>query len=163
RIQVAIPGMATYGAGRAAADPKTPANRRTETWEPAAYVRTVPRLFEHVRKAVGDEVELLHDVHERVSPILAMKLAKDLEAVRPFSLEDPFRQEDVGYFERLRQQTCTPIAMGELFNNPNEWLTLISNRLIDFIRVHLSQVGGLTPARKLAALCEFFNVRSAWH
>jgi mannonate dehydratase len=163
RIQVAIPRMATYGAGRAAGDPKVPLNRRPETWEPAAYVRTVPRLFEHIRKAVGDEVELLHDVHERVPPILAMKLAKDLEPFRPFFLEDPFSPEDVGYFERLRQQTCTPIAMGELFNNPNEWLSLISNRLIDFIRVHLSQVGGLTPARKLAALCEFFNVRSAWH
>jgi mannonate dehydratase len=163
RVQVAIPGQATYGAGRAAADPKVPANRRTETWEPAAYVRTVPRLFEHMRKALGDEVELLHDVHERVPPILAMKLAKDLEPYRPFFVEDPFSPEDVGYFERLRQQTCTPIAMGELFNNPNEWLSLITNRLIDFIRVHLSQVGGLTVARKLAALCEFFNVRSAWH
>ncbi len=163
RVQVAIPGQATYGAGRAAVDPKVPVNRRTETWEPAAYVRTVPRLFEHMRKALGDEVELLHDVHERVPPILAMKLAKDLEPYRPFFVEDPFSPEDVGYFERLRQQTCVPIAMGELFNNPNEWLGLITNRLIDFIRVHLSQVGGLTVARKLAALCEFFNVRSAWH
>jgi mannonate dehydratase len=163
RVQVAIPGQATYGAGKPGGDPKTPVNRRSETWEPAAYVRTVPRLFEHLRKAVGDEVELLHDVHERVPPILAMKLAKDLEVYRPFFLEDPFSPEDVGYFERLRQQSCTPIAMGELFNNPNEWLSLITNRLIDFIRVHLSQVGGLTVARKLAALCEFFNVRSAWH
>jgi mannonate dehydratase len=158
RVQVAIPGQATYGAGRPGGDPKVPLNRRTETWEPAAYVRTIPRLFEHLRKAVGDQVELLHDTHERVPPILAMKLAKDLEPFRPFFLEDPFSPEDVGYFERLRQQTCTPIAMGELFNNPNEWLSLISNRLIDFIRVHLSQVGGLTVARKLAALCEFFNV-----
>jgi mannonate dehydratase len=123
----------------------------------------VPKLFEHIRKAVGDDVELLHDVHERVPPILAMQLARDLERYRPFFLEDPFSPEDVGYFEKLRALTSTPIAMGELFNNVNEYLPLIAGRLIDFIRIHISQIGGLTMARKVAALCEFFAVRTAWH
>jgi len=126
-------------------------------------VRLVPKLFEYLRKHVGDEVELLHDVHERVPPILAIQLAKDLESYRLFFLEDPLSPEDIGYFTHLRQQTSTPLAMGELFNNPNEWLPLVSGRLIDFIRLHLSQVGGLTMSRKVAALCEFFAVRTAWH
>src|SRR5262249_9787551 len=117
----------------------------------------------HVRKAVGDEVELLHDMHERVPPVLAMKLVKDLEQFRPFFVEDPLSPEDVGYFAPLRQQTATPLAMGELFVNVNEWLPLVSGRLIDFIRCHLSAIGGLTPARKIAAMCEFFAVRTAWH
>jgi mannonate dehydratase len=164
RVQVAVPGLSTYGAGSGQKpDPNVPANRRTEVWEPGPYVRILPRLFEHLRKTVGDDVELLHDIHERVPPILAMKLCKDLEQFRLFFLEDPFSPEDVGYFTHLRQQTSTPIAMGELFNNPNEYLHLISGRLIDFIRVHISQIGGLTMARKLAALCEWFAVRTAWH
>jgi mannonate dehydratase len=126
-------------------------------------VRAVPKLFEHLRNKLGDEVELLHDVHERVPPILAIQLAKDLEPFRLFFLEDPFSPEDVGYFKHLREQTSTPIAMGELFNNPNEFVPLIADRLIDFIRIHISQIGGLTMARKVATLCEFFSVRTAWH
>lgn len=163
RIQVRVPGLSTYGAGGRLNDKNVPRNRRTRIWEPKPYVRTVPKLFDHVRNAVGDEVELLHDVHERVPPILAIQLARDLEPYRPFFLEDPFSPEDVGWFKHLRQQTSTPIAMGELFNNTTEWLPLMSGRLIDFIRVHLSQIGGLTPGKKMAALGEFFAVRTAWH
>jgi mannonate dehydratase len=53
--------------------------------------------------------------------------------------------------------------MGELFNNPHEWQPLIEGRLIDYIRVHLSQVGGFSPARKIAILAEQFGVKTAWH
>ncbi len=163
RVQVAVPGLSTYGAASGKGDAKGPANARTQTWEPGPYVRAVPKLFEHLRKQLGDDVELLHDVHERVPPILAMRLVKDLEPYRPYFVEDPFSPEDIGYFSHLRKQTTCPLAMGELFNNPHEWLPLITGRLIDFIRIHLSQVGGLTMARKVAALCEFFAVRTAWH
>jgi len=164
RVQVAVPGLATYGAkSEKGAKESRDANDRVQVWEPRAYVRSLPKLFEHLRKQLGDEVELLHDVHERIPPILAIQLCKDLEPYKLFFLEDPFSPEDVGYFEKLRPQTSTPLAMGELFNNPNEWLGLVSNRLIDFIRIHISQIGGLTMARKVAALCEFFGVRTAWH
>jgi len=163
RIQVGIPGLETYGARGKGEPTGAGANAKTQVWEPRAYTRTVPKIFEFMRKQVGDEVELLHDTHERVPPILAMQLAKDLEQFKLFFLEDPFSPEDVGYFEKLRPQTSTPIAMGELFNNPNEWVDLVSKRLIDFIRIHISQIGGLTMARKVAALCEFFRVRTAWH
>jgi mannonate dehydratase len=128
RVQVAVPGLATYGAAGAKgarADDKD--NAATQVWEPRAYVRTLPKLFEHLRKQLGDEVELLHDVHERIPPILAIQLAKDLEKFNLFFLEDPFSPEDIGYFEKLRAQTSTPIAVGELFNNPNEFVGLISN------------------------------------
>lgn len=163
RIQVAVPGFSTYGSGAGKKDDKRPVNARTQTWEPGPYVRLVPKLFEHIRKQVGDEVELLHDVHERVPPILAMRLVKDLEQYRPFFVEDPFSPEDIGYFTHLRKQTTCPIAMGELFNSPHEWTGLVTGRLIDFIRIHISQIGGLSMARKVAALCEFFSVRTAWH
>src|SRR5437763_4882245 len=71
RVQVAVPGLATYGAGAKKDEP--PANAAPQVWEPRAYARTVPRLFEHLRKQLGDDVELLHDVHERVPPVLAIQ------------------------------------------------------------------------------------------
>jgi mannonate dehydratase len=163
RVQVSVPNLFTYGARGKAAASNEPENSRMLVWEPKPYCRAVPKLFEHLRKTVGDDVELLHDMHERVPPILAIQLAKDLEPYRLFFLEDPLAPEDVGYFEKMRQQTSTPLAMGELFNNPHEWLPLVTNRLIDFIRIHLSQVGGLSMGRKIAAMCEFFGVRTAWH
>jgi mannonate dehydratase len=163
RVQVAIPGFATYGASGAKDDPAVPANRQTRVFEPGPYARMVPKLFEHLRKTIGDDVELLHDVHERVPPILGMQLIKEVEKYRPFFIEDPFSPEDVAYFGRVRTQSATPLAMGELFVNVNEWLPLVSGRLIDFIRCHLSAIGGLTIARKIAAMCEFFSVRTAWH
>ena len=93
----------------------------------------------------------------------AINLCKALEPYRLFFLEDPFPPEENDHFRLLRQQTSIPIAMGELFNTQHEYLPLIKERLIDFIRIHISQIGGLSPARKVAALSEFFGVRTAWH
>ena len=169
RAQVATPGYAGYGArgtAPAAAGAQNeavgPTNPRA-VWEPAPYVRMVPKLFEHLRTKLGDEVELLHDVHERVTLNQAINLCKALEPYRLFFLEDPFPPEENDHFRLLRQQTSVPIAMGELFNTQHEYVPLIKERLIDFIRVHISQIGGLSPARKVAALSEYFGVRTAWH
>lgn len=132
-------------------------------YDPDAYARSVPRLFEYVRDKFGWEIEVLHDIHERLSPIEAIRLAKQLEPYRLFFLEDALAPEDNEWFRTMRNQVAIPLAMGELFVHPGEWTPLIANRLIDFIRVHISTIGGITPARKLASLCEAFGVRTAWH
>jgi len=171
RCQMAVPGYSTYGSqirptGAGTAEQMTQQGRPQRIrppWEPTPYCRLVPRMFERLRGTFGDEVELLHDVHERIPPIQAIQLAKDVEPYHLFFLEDALAPEDVDYFRIMRQQTSTPLAMGELFVNVNEYLPLIRDRLIDFIRVHISDIGGITPARKLAALCEYFGVRTAWH
>jgi mannonate dehydratase len=164
RCQVALQGYSTYGsAGAPLAGHAAQLRVEQEPWEPGPYCRLVPRLFDHMRSRLGEEIELLHDVHERVPAIQAIQLARELEPYRLFFLEDPFAPEDVDYFRILRQQSAIPIAMGELFVNPAEYVPLIRDRLIDFIRVHISDIGGLSMARKLAAFCEFFGVRTAWH
>ncbi|TKH46099.1 starvation-sensing protein RspA [Paenibacillus terrae] len=142
----------------------SPENTQTGVYfDPEAYAKSIEHLFAHLRATLGYNVELIHDIHERVAPIEAVRLAKKLEPYHLFFLEDPTSPEDLDWIGMIRQQTSTPIAMGELFTNVNEWKSLIANRHIDFIRAHVSAIGGITPAKKLAIFGEFYGVRTAWH
>ena len=172
RIQMGQKGNANYGARGATGTPASSVGLPPEQsgptdpkiiFNPAVYARSVPRMFEHIRTKFGEEVELLHDIHERIPLNAAVNMCKELEQYHPYFIEDPFPPEDNDHFKILRQQTTVPLAMGELFNTQQEFLPLIKDRLIDFIRVHISQIGGLSPARKVQALSEFFGVRTAWH
>jgi len=161
RIQVGVPGMAGYGSRAGGA--RIPSLHNAPVFEREGAKRRALALFEAARRDLGEEVELIHDAHERYTPSEAVQLAKDLEQYRLFFLEDPLSPEDIMWFPNIRNQTSTPLAMGELFNSPHEWTPLIKDRLIDYMRMHISQMGGLTPARKVAAFGEIFNVRTAWH
>ncbi|MCU1328429.1 MAG: Mandelate racemase/muconate lactonizing enzyme C-terminal domain protein [Bryobacterales bacterium] len=164
RVQVGVPGYEGYGAGGRGGTAPVKGLRDTGTvFESAPYIRRALKLFEEARKQMGPEIELLHDVHERVTTHQAVQFAKACEPFNLFFLEDPLSPEDIDYFRQIRQQCSTPIAMGELFNSPHEWMPLVSERLIDYIRIHVSQAGGFTPCRKVAILGELFGVKTAWH
>lgn len=154
--------MGGYG-GTDLAHPRPDGAQPGNYFDPRAYGRAMLRMIDHVRSELGPEIELLHDVHERLHPIDAVQFAKDVEPYRLFFLEDLLAPEQIGWFETVRHQSATPLAMGELFNNPHEWIPLITGRLIDFIRIHISQIGGITPARNVAILAQQFGVRTAWH
>jgi len=161
RVQVGVPGMEGYGSNRGGNQIK--GLHEGPVFESGAYIRRALKMFEECRKALGDEVELLHDVHERVTPNQAVQFAKAAEPFRLFFLEDALSPEDIAYFRQIRSQCATPLAMGELFNSPHEWMPLISERLIDYIRIHVSQAGGFTPCKKIAHMAELFGVKTAWH
>lgn len=111
RCQMAVRGYSTYGSGAwSLSASKMPPHLQLQQdpWEPTPYCRQVPKMFEHLRVQLGDEVELLHDVHERVPAIQAVGLAKELEQYHLFFLEDLFAPEDNEYFRIVRQQTSTP-------------------------------------------------------
>lgn len=127
------------------------------------YIRDTVKLFDQIRSRIGYDMQLIHDVYERIPPIEAIQLAKALEPFDLFYLEEPVPLEQINWLRNLRQQTSIPIAHGELFNNSREWKTIIAEQLIDYVRVHISQIGGITPARKLQIFAEQFGVRTAWH
>ncbi|MGN6712370.1 enolase C-terminal domain-like protein [Anaerocolumna jejuensis] len=132
-------------------------------YHPRMYMDSVIKLFDRVRSDIGWEIEVMHDVHERLSLSETLAFTKELEQFKLFFLEDSLSPEQANFYKYLREQTAVPFAMGELFTNPVEWIPIIQNQWIDFIRVHLSDIGGLTPAIKLANFCEAYGVRTAWH
>ncbi|MEA3346062.1 MAG: enolase C-terminal domain-like protein [Chloroflexota bacterium] len=154
--------MGGYG-GRAGEMTKPAGAPGGAYFDPRRYARETLRMIEHVRSVVGEEVELLHDIHERLRPIHAVQFAKDVERFKLFFLEDALAPEDIEWFQHIRQQCSTPLAMGELFNNPRERQPLIAGKLIDFIRMHVSQMGGITPARNVAMFANMYGIRTAWH
>ncbi len=136
---------------------------RDKFMDPYIYRKGTLEIFDKTRKLCGEKVELMHDMHERLQPMDAINLIKSLEEYRPYFIEDPFSPENNRYLKLLRKNTSVPIAMGELYNSPHEWIDPIKDQLFDFIRIHISQIGGITPAMKVARLGEAFNVRTAWH
>lgn len=167
RLQCAVKGQASYGSGKqmdaVSANTVDGPTSPKSYFDHEAYMRLAPELFAEARKELGDEIELVHDVHERLPASNAVRLAKALEPYRLFFLEDALPPEELDHFRVIRHHTTTPIAVGELFTNQAEYLPLIKDRLIDFLRVHMSDIGGITPMRKIAHLCGFFGVRLAMH
>ncbi|MDT7814954.1 MAG: mannonate dehydratase [Acidobacteriaceae bacterium] len=168
RIQLAVPGWSGYGVSGAKTSAAVQALRPdgvtpSPVFDAGRYLTTTIGMFEAVRAKFGFDIGLVHDIHERPAPNQSIQLCRAVEQYRPFYMEDPLSPEDVGWFQIFRQETSAPLAMGELFVNRNEWLSLVANRWIDFIRIHQSSVGGLNMCRKVAHCCEFFDVRTAWH
>jgi mannonate dehydratase len=132
-------------------------------YDPRAYTRNMLHMLDFIRSNAPEDVELLHDIHERLSPIDTVQFAKDVEKFKLFFLEDSLAPEDIEWYRHIRQVCSTPLAMGELFNNPHEWRLLIEERLFDFLRMHVSQMGGITPARNAAIHAQVYGIRTAWH
>jgi mannonate dehydratase len=157
-------GAGAGGRGRAGgAAPTSGAPNEGGRQTDAVFIKGVVEEFEHLRKTIGFDLELGYDVHEYPHPTGALLLAKALEPTRPFFIEDLFAPEDAYWYQKVREETSIGIAMGELFVNRAEWLPLVKNRWIDFFRGHISAMGGLNMARKIAMVCEFYNVRTSWH
>ena len=166
RAQSAIPGVLhAYGVGRGTLyyEPAQKGMPLESVWSTEPYLDFVPQLFDRLRREVGYEVHLLHDVHHRLTPIEAARLGKSLEPYRLFWLEDPVPAENQAAFRTIRQHTTTPIAVGEVFNTIYDCQQLIEEGLIDYIRMTVVHGGGLSHLRKVAALAELHHVRTGCH
>ena len=166
RAQTGIPGLkSTYGVSKdkmfyEPADSDLPTENE---WSTTKYLDNLPKLFEKIRTVYGNEPHLLHDVHHRLTPIEAASLGKDLESFRLFWLEDAVPAENQAGFRILRQNTVTPLAIGEIFNTIWDCKQLIEEQLIDYIRTTVVHAGGLTHLRRIADFASLYHVRTGCH
>ena len=166
RAQTGIPGLAsTYGVAKDKMyyEPAEKGLPPENSWSTEKYLLHIPRLFESLRLKFGDEIHLLHDVHHRLTPIEAARLGKSLEPYHLFWLEDAVTAELQEGFRIVRQHTTTPLALGEVFNSIWDAHILITEQLIDYIRMTIVHSGGITHLKKVASLAELYHVRTGCH
>jgi mannonate dehydratase len=166
RAQSGVPGLkSTYGVAK---DGKyyEPAERGLPSeslWSTEKYLRHVPKLFEALRGTLGDDIDLLHDAHHRLTPIEAARLGKELEPLHLFWLEDAVPAELQDGFRLIRKHTTTPLAVGEVFNSIWDAEQLVREQLIDYLRMSVVHGGGLTPMKKIADFAAIYHVRTGCH
>jgi mannonate dehydratase len=166
RAQSGIPGLpSTYGVAhdKLFYEPAEKGLPPENVWSTEKYLLHVPKLFEALRTRFGDDIHLLHDVHHRLTPIEAARLGKSLEPYHLFWLEDAVAAELQEGFRIIRQHTTTPLAVGEVFNTVWDAHILITEQLIDYLRMTVVHSGGLTALKKIAGLAEIYHVLTGCH
>ena len=134
-----------------------------ETLEPTVAVREGVRQFAAIREAVGEVIEICIDVHTRLDPADAVTLCRQLEPLRPYFVEDPVRSENPAALKKLAGKVHVPIAMGEQYASKWEFRQVVEEDLIDFARIDVCIVGGITETRKIAGWCETHYLPIALH
>jgi L-alanine-DL-glutamate epimerase-like enolase superfamily enzyme len=134
-----------------------------ELLEPRAAARAAVAQMTVLREELGDDTELLLDVHTRLDPPEAAMLCRELEPLRPFFVEDPLRSEAPEAYAALRARTTVPLAAGEQYGSKWEFRALLDRDLIDYCRADICIAGGFTELRKLAGWCEAHHVLMATH
>ncbi len=123
-----------------------------------AAVRATAEQCRVVREAIGKEADWAIDFHTRLDLSDAVTLASMIETLQPYFVEDPLRSENLAVYGSLRERVRVPLAVGEQFGVRWEFNELIERNLIDYARVTIPNVGGITEFMKIAALCETHTV-----
>lgn len=177
RVQTGVPGLhSVYGVATSAGDAADrydyePARRGgtdrallvEEQWDTRAYLRHIPTVFEAVRNEFGPDLPLLHDGHHRMTPREAAQLGKSLEPYHLFWLEDCTPAEDQAALRYVRSQTTTPLAIGEVFNTVWDFQTLITERLIDYVRAAVTHAGGVSHLKRIADFASVYGIKTGFH
>lgn len=120
----------------------------------AAKIGAAADNVRRFREAVGEEVDLCIEIHRRLDPEEAIVLGREIEEYRPMFFEDPTRPDNFDAMARIARKVDVPIATGERIHTVQEFEMLLSRDAVDFVRPDVCMVGGLTHAKKIAAVAE---------
>ncbi len=124
------------------------------TLEPVESMKIAVEQMSAVREAIGPDIQMTFDAHTRLDTAHVVQMCKDLEQFKPFFIEDPIRSENHGSYRNLRRQVNLPIAAGEQWASKWDFREVIEEDLIDYARIDLCIVGGLTEALKITHWAE---------
>jgi L-alanine-DL-glutamate epimerase-like enolase superfamily enzyme len=132
-------------------------------WIDRSGIKTALKRIEAVRNAVGEDVELLIEHHGRFNPNSAIALAKELERFEPLFVEEPVHPENTKGLEKYRKSTKVRVALGERVITKQQLVTLAEKHLVDFFQADVTNIGGVTEAKKVCAITEAYGIEIAFH
>lgn len=116
-----------------------------------------------VREAVGEDVDLLIEGHDRFSVSTAIRIGKQLEEFRPMWFETPVMSTDITATVEVARAIGVPVATGERYSRLSQFIELMSHRVVDIVQPETLRIGGISGARKVAAIAEAGEAFVALH
>ena len=115
------------------------------------------------REAVGNAVDLCIEIHRRLTPAEAVVLGRGIEPYHPFFYEDPILPDNLDEMALVAERIHVPIATGERLHSIWEYQALLQRGAVQYVRPDVCMVGGISHAKKIAALAEAFHVQVVPH
>lgn len=135
----------------------------SEALSPHRDVAGAAAMLEGLRKALGDDVDIMVDFHGRQFPANALETIRALAPYRPMFVEEPIPPDNVDALAELRRQSPVPIATGERLTTRFDFRPILEKQAAHIIQPDLCHCGGLWEARKIAAMAEAYYVGVAPH
>jgi len=115
------------------------------------------------REVAGDKIDLCIEIHRRLKPAEAIVLARGIEKYYPFFIEDPTTPDNFDSMALIAEHINIPIATGERFHTPQEFVQMLNKKAVHYVRSDVCMCGGITGAKKIAAIAEAFDAMVVPH
>jgi 2-dehydro-3-deoxyphosphogalactonate aldolase len=144
---------------------------KIDPFMPTYPIRDIPlweiehaaKIFESIRDAVGNRLEVGIGAHGQLTTYSAIRVANFLEPYHPFWFEEPVAPENIDEMARVAAHTSIPIATGERLVTKYEFSQVLEKQAAQIIQLDVGQCGGITEAKKIAAIAEAHYAMIAPH